>query len=126
MNTLSPLEAFILHGISKQITPCWIELLDQFDFPIPPPAFQLTFAFGGICGRLVTFEIHQAASPIFLSETFLHPIPMLQRSAREITSHASVEHAAWLARGHIDVEDFDTLFSHSEILTQNETDKDPG
>ena len=54
---LSPLERFVAHGISKEIAPCSIVFLDQFNFPIPPPALHLAFTFSRAFSRLVAFEI---------------------------------------------------------------------
>ena len=52
-----------------QIAPVRIELLDQFDLPGAPPAFQRVFARASFKDGLERFKIYKLVEAIFASET---------------------------------------------------------
>ena len=61
----------------RQIVPVWIVLLDQRDFPIPAPSFQVLLALEGGAHVVGLLKVDKPMHAVSVGKAFDDVIPML-------------------------------------------------
>ncbi len=92
----------ISNNIFIQITPCRIVLLDQFEFPYPPPVFDALLSHNRAPHRFVALIPNQRVNTVTLRETFRRTVLMLPDPTEKVGRNADIERSATLIGENVD------------------------
>jgi hypothetical protein len=86
----------------RQIMPIWILALDEIDFPLAMPAFELLLACDGRRHVIKLLKSDKMVDTVALGEAFDRPRPMLPKTRNQIGRDSDVERAIGAAGEDVD------------------------